>query len=125
MTAAVIAQEEEADWAVVWRLVNRQPVGQSPTEEETRVAAWLLLDLGHDRGLIMEWLGLSRARMAAIYDLRALAIDPQRLRGPNDKRRLVDPATFAPTAWHRTLTGVPFGVVRPGSAEQMYAEFAP
>lgn len=121
MTAAVVAECEEADWAVIWRLVNWQPVGQIPTEEEARVAAWLLLDLGYERGVIAERLGLSRARIAAVYDLRALAMDSGRQRGPNGKRRTVDARQFAPTAWHRTLLGVPFGVTRPDSACEQYA----
>lgn len=105
MTAAQTLTEEDADWAIAWRLINWQPAGPRPaTDAELRLAAWLMLDRDMTHAEIIERTGLTRGRVAGIAELRELAGDAEE---GEEARQL------APTAEQRARIGIRRGITRP------------
>lgn len=113
MTAAQIT-EEAPDLAVAWRLINWQLAGPRPaTEEEMRLAVWLMLDLERSRKDIMECTGLTRFELANLAALRTMA-GPAEDGDTEDITRQREAARMlAPTADQRSWLCVCRGITRP------------
>jgi hypothetical protein len=108
MTTAVV-EDIEADWVIIRRLMRKEPVGDRPaTDEEIRLAAWLMFDLAYEPHEIQYRLNWTRNQTSSVARLRKLAAQRRKPNG----RDPVHARSLAPTARHRMMLAIP-GITRP------------
>jgi hypothetical protein len=114
LTPPVVDEDREArpDWVIVARIMWGEPPLCEPTRSEIRAAVWLLADQGYRQSEVIRHTRLPKRAVESVYDLRKLAQEPDRKRGPHGGRRPQDVRELAPTQELRDILHGVRGPVR-------------